>query len=46
MTASNRVARLYGELCESEWIGHSIEVAKKHYLRVQLSDYEIQSGIF
>lgn len=31
------VFREFGALCESEWIGHGVEVAKNHYLRV-LSD--------
>ncbi|MDR1383064.1 MAG: hypothetical protein LBJ67_04345 [Planctomycetaceae bacterium] len=44
LTASNRVVREFGVICESEWIGHSPEIAKEHYLRVQMSDYEIAAS--
>ncbi|MDR1492103.1 MAG: site-specific integrase [Planctomycetaceae bacterium] len=44
LTASNRCLRQFGAICESEWIGHSQKAAKEHYLRVQLSDYEIPTN--
>jgi hypothetical protein len=44
LTASNRVVREFGVICESEWIGHTPEIAKTHYLRVQRSDYEIAAN--
>ncbi|MBR4750178.1 MAG: tyrosine-type recombinase/integrase [Thermoguttaceae bacterium] len=34
LSASNDVKREYGVECEADWIGHSPETAKKHYLIV------------
>ena len=40
MSRSNEVYASDGPICESDWIGHSIKTAKKHYLRVQETDFE------
>lgn len=34
MTRSNEVREKFGEFCEMMWIGHSRQVAKKHYYKV------------
>ena len=36
---ATEVARDYGVKAESVWIGHSEEIAKKHYLMVTGEDY-------
>jgi len=37
---ANEIYATDGEICEAAWIGHSSKMAKKHYLRVQDSDFE------
>ena len=34
MTRSNEIRAQFGEFCESMWIGHSRQVALKHYFRI------------
>ena len=34
MTRSNEIRAKFGEFCESMWIGHSRQVAMKHYFRI------------
>lgn len=38
------IAREFGELAESEWIGHSPQTAKDHYLHVLDEDFERASS--
>jgi integrase len=41
---SNEVYAKFGSLHESEWIGHSSKVARKHYLEVPEKDFRLASN--
>ena len=38
-TRSNEIYNRFGAFKESQWIGHSTQVAKDHYLMIQDTDY-------
>lgn len=35
---STEVNDEFGSYCESQWIGHTIKIARKHYLQIRASD--------
>lgn len=40
MCRSNEIDFFYDPRCEVAWIGHSVETAKKHYLRAMKADFK------
>ena len=39
-SAATDIAKKYGTACEAEWLGHSPQIALKHYLRATDADFE------
>ena len=39
-SAATDIAKKYGTACEAEWLGHSPQIALKHYLRASDADFE------
>lgn len=44
-SCANDWAREFGAAAESEWSGHSVQVAVAHYLRPSSQDFERAAGI-